>query len=393
MPVVLPLVPVMAALAALVLIYGAAYVGKFVAHLVPESIGFGAGPGVPLRSLIEGLIDDVVGLATGLFDAYIRPIVGFILRPVLALINWLTSIGLFAVSAASQLYWLTTSALPEVLDVAKFYAAALYHRALAYAARLYHRATAYALSLVRAARAYALSLVRAAVSELDKAVRAARVYAHDLFRAEAAARAAAVAAAEHYAHTLVTATAADLGKAIHTLEAEITGAAGVTLSQVSALVDTGVKQAEDFANTAAAAAVGVLSTDIPAAITSLTTGVIDDIDTLEGVLGQDLPDIGDLLRSIPRDVPLDLIGTLGLSFALERVMARYLRECGIPNCRNLGALGHFLQDLLGAASLAGLLAMLSEMIHDPEGAAQSARDELGGLVSEAQDLVSSLLGV
>lgn len=393
MPAVAALGAVIAALLALLLIYGANYLGKFVARLFPEHIGIPNGPGIPIRGAIESLIDTVTSGALAIFGIYIRPVLGFILRPVTSFLAWLTSHFVFITTVASTIHWLVTSALPRVLHVAQALAETALAEAKAYAHGLYAKARQYAHDLVHAARVFAVDLYHRALTYAHDLAHQVKVYAHDLVRAEEVARVAAVAAAKVYAHDLYNVAHTEIGTARKALESEIKAITAVSLPDVSKAIAVGVQQAEDYASAAVAAGIGDLTTDVTATIEGLFDGLIIDVGELADVIGTDLPDIGDLVRAIPRSVPLDIAGSIGLTLTLERVMARYLTRCGIPNCRNLGGLGHMLGDLLGAASLAGLLAMLTEMIADPEAAAEFARDELGELVEDAKGLATSLLGV
>lgn len=155
--------------------------------------------------------------------------------------------------------------------------------------------------------------------------------------------------------------------------------------------------AESYATTAATQIAGALITDVQTGVAIAVDGVWPQIDAgviaVEGVIATDLPDIGALLKAVPRAVPGDIAGALAGVTALSLPMLKYLEQCGIPNCRNLSQLGRDLQALLGLVEDAAFLALIIELIREPEQAAATVEDTFGGILSGAVDAARSLLSV
>jgi len=392
MPAVAALAAIVAALMALLIAYAIGYLGKVVARFLPANINLGAAS-VPIRSLVQATIDAALSGISEVFWDLTGAMVSFIGRPVLAFLAMIRELASMAVTFAAQLQWLTFNAIPQALNAAKVWAFARITALRAYVLTLYARAIAYAAREAGIVHAYAASLYHAAIAEAGRLYGLAKVYAHELVTVETAARVAADNAVKGYAAALVSTARADLSKAITAVEGEIHNAAGVTQAEVAAAIGAASTQITAAASTLVTQGIGALTSDVTAAVEGVFDGLIIDVGSLVDVIGTDLPDIGDLARAIPRAIPTDIAGAIGLSLTLDRVMVKYLERCGVPNCRNLGGLGHLLGDLLSAAGLAGLLAMLAEMIHDPEAAARATADDLGSVVSGAQNLISDLLGV
>jgi len=71
-----------------------------------------------------------------------------------------------------------------------------------------------------------------------------------------------------------------------------------------------------------------------------------------------------------------------------------MRECGVPNCRNLSSLGRELHQLLDDLAGGALLALFAALISDPQGTAHWLTDNVGGVVEDAvtgaRDLLASI---
>ncbi len=73
-------------------------------------------------------------------------------------------------------------------------------------------------------------------------------------------------------------------------------------------------------------------------------------------------------------------------------MTRYLRECGVPNCKNLGKFGHDFQAIANAVEAGALLALLVEAAHNPEGAANTVHGLIAGPIHGAASGLRSTVG-
>lgn len=182
---------------------------------------------------------------------------------------------------------------------------------------------------------------------------------------------AALNSATGYADTLTRGVEADIANALSTAEVftstAIHGIQGISSTDIDNIV---------------AGALGAITTELPAAV----TGAIDTAgdwgaDVIEGL----------------RDIPIGRIGSIAgiaaLAGATTLSFARYLEECGIPNCRNLSQYGKDLQDLLGVVGDASFLALLVELIDHPGNAAATFNDTFGSIVSAGESLTHELLNI
>lgn len=390
MPVVVALAPLILALMALLLIYGLKVFGKGVSHLFPSSIGIGA-VSISPRDWVESAIDALSTAIGWLVGDVIRPMIGFLARPVLAVIGYLQSVGNFILTAGQAIAWIITEGIPAALTAAKTLAIKLAGQVTAYAAKLYREAVAYAAKLVRLVRVYAHGLYVLAERYAARLVHAVRVYAAALVLASAKELRNSISLARTYSLGLVKAATADLTRLIARIEARLTKVETTVLAGVSTAAAAAVKTAEAYTNTALLNLPGVLATDIGQVIAPTFSGLIDDVGKLEGIIGTDLPDIRAAIDAIPRALPLDLAGEMAIGLSVARVMTRYMEQCGVPNCRNLSKVGRDLQDLFGIVEGAGLLTLIGYMVTDPGGAAREADDVLtpvaSGLIHAARDLI------
>lgn len=146
---------------------------------------------------------------------------------------------------------------------------------------------------------------------------------------------------------------------------------------------------------AAAEKDAITAVDLAAAgsLTALWPGLITDVDGILSEIPQELTDIRDELAAIPRALPLGLVDALVGLGAMALPMLRYLKECGVPMCRDL----HGLSDLLGALSSAtvdaALVGIVIEAAHDPGAAAREINDVAGPVIREAERIFRDLIGV
>lgn len=146
---------------------------------------------------------------------------------------------------------------------------------------------------------------------------------------------------------------------------------------------------------AAAEKDAITAVDLAAAgsLTALWPGLITDVDGILSEIPQELTDLRDELASIPRALPFGLVDALTGLGALALPMLRYLKECGVPMCRDL----HGLSDLLGALGSAtvdaALVGIIVEAAHDPAAAAREINDVAGPVIREAERLFRDLIGV
>src|SRR6266702_3467070 len=143
----------------------------------------------------------------------------------------------------------------------------------------------------------------------------------------------------------------------------------------------------------ATAVVGIFSTDLGKVAAAEWVKITDEVAALEGVIATDLPDIAALARAIPRAIPRELADVIAGGLAVDALAIRYLRECGIPNCKNLHGFGKDLQGLFKLAEGAAFLGFLAYIITDPDGATRETEQVAGAILTDTIDGVRHLIGV
>lgn len=228
-----------------------------------------------------------------------------------------------------------------------------------------------AVAAEQAAGGYARQLVSAAersaaqgIALTDQAVRALHAQAErDI--------AAAEAAATQLAHALHVQAERDIGHAMRAAEAFAVTEAGKAASMAE--------------RAAAAGAASVTAAAWP--------GITTDIDALRQALGADFPALRDAVSAIPSAAADSVPAAISAAMAMAVPALRFMTECGVPNCRNLGGLGQFLSSLFADATAAALIAFLIEAVTDPGQFAHDAQQLLGGLAGDGVTAARDLLKV
>lgn len=378
------------ALLLVALLFAWAYFAQAVAQLIPTGIPY---IGSWLRNQVVALADAAYTAQRAVWDHAVTPVVNFIISPITALRNNWAALNNFAASTWVHLYGLATVTLPNVLAYAVAVAesvlaqarieitqtaAALYQNIADTATNVLNDAAAadqvvrdYATSLVNAARA------DAAAALLQLANSATQLYNQSIQYALQLAQAATAYADGLFQQVIDYATTA-----IDTLRADLD--ADITAVE---------QYAQDIALTTATAVVGVLTTDIDTAVAAVWPDVVAGATAVEGVLGLDLPDILTGLKGIDFTKPLTAAGSAAAALAISVPILKYMEECGIPNCKNLGGFGNDLSALSALVDSTFLISLLAEAATDPAGAAADIESTLGGIVNGALGTFRSMIGV
>jgi hypothetical protein len=198
--------------------------------------------------------------------------------------------------------------------------------------------------------------------------------------------------AERYAQSLVAAAFAQAQQDLAALETTVTNVTGVLTTDIGNAVNIAERYTDTAVGAAITGTIGALTTDVDNIIDPAWQGIIDDVHGIEGVIGTDLPDILNGIKSIPTTLPVGLVGVAAISIPLARTVATYLRECGVPNCINLSQLGKDLQALLGLVEDASFLSFIVELIHNPTEADHIVNDVFGTVLNDtvatARQLIS-----
>ena len=376
------------ALIALMVLYGIAYLVKVVAHMMPDIH-------IPLlgnlRDIALAAANTVLTAIGSLMARVLSPIGKIIQYPIEVVQRIIAAIYAAIGATLDTVSWVVTHAIP----------AAIHHLSKS----VFHRISQLAGNVwagIHAAERLAHHLVAAAVGTLGHTIAALRAgvwdgihtVEHDLSRAEKAAAAAAAAAltqAEKYARNYVASTVKTINGDIAGVDQSIAHALGTAETYTAKAVKT---LAGTVASTAAGVA-GSLVTDIDHGVTAALGAawptVEGDIGAIGGVLGAGWPDIQAWLGDLDLSKIGDIAGLASVVGVLSNVVTRYLRDCGAPNCRNLGGFGRDLQSLIGLVEDGAILALFADLAFRPAEAASDVESVLGGLARGTADTVSSLL--
>ena len=392
MPVVAApaLIAVAAALLALLILYGIKYFVQAVAHLMPRNIPL---IGDFLYKTILAIGAAAMAVIQWIMADFIRPAINWVLAPVYAFLNWMAGVETAVDIFANQIVWLIAHGIPQLAADLRHLIRRLVDGARALAHRLVHDLHV----LMRAAIAHALATALAAVHDARVLTRdlvdGARALAHrlhdNLESWATRAIAASLATALSHIHSLRVWTAGELDKVRGIIHSELAVAEGYTDTAVS----DAIKAMQYATSVAIAGVIQTVDVDTVAPLAAAWPGIIDDVTTLEGVIATDLPDIGAAIRAIPRAVPTDLTGALAIVGAISVPMLRYMRDCGIPNCRNLSSLGRELANLLDDLAGGAFLAMLIALAADPAGTARFLHDNVEPIAEDAIGAARNLIGV
>lgn len=327
------------------------------------------------------------------FDSIIHPLGQLILSPISVIENTVSAAYEVTANVYNSLWGIVNVKIPIAESTAITIAGSLVGDARAFAhqelinvqtgvlaqidslrngiASAYAQAVQYATIVGQEVLADAEGLFNIAIAQLDAAEQVINATIATVASTAAADTLAAYQAATGYAESLAQLAASNLAAATLALEG--------------------------YADQAAAHAVGVLVTDIDQSITGALSGIYTDIDqAIDGVI--DVIGTGDAdvlagIRAIPRVVPFDIAGVATLAGASTLALTRYLKECGIPNCKNLSQYGKDLQALLGLVGDASFLAFLVEIVEHPAAAKSIVDDTFGAIIGDTVSAGRSLLGV
>lgn len=379
---------VIIALLVLLLLYAGEYLGKAVAQLIPDLPVIGA----RLRDAVEAAAISLGHWASAAWDHLLSPVADLILVPVYAVKGWAESVVNAITALTDTQAWIVGTYVPEVAiggaSGASSAIAGLTARITADIQSIAGKIT----TAVATAEAYTDAHVLAQANRLTA----------DLARISTRID-AAVSTAEAYADARVLALAhqlsSDLARVAGAITATLADAETYTDAHVQALGRTLVQDVTALQAAIAAAekqavtdTLGTLTQAVTASATATAAVVDGAVAGALDVAGDGFTDITAGLRSIDWAKVTDIAGLTVATGAVAATLARYLEQCGMPNCRNLSQYGRYLQDLAGDAALAALLAMLVDVVHDPEGAAQRTAADLGGVLRAATDAAGALVG-
>jgi ABC-type multidrug transport system fused ATPase/permease subunit len=380
---------VVAALAALLLLYGARLLGQFIGQLVPNWHIPGLGN---IRGAVMGAIDSALQAVESTIQAAIGPVENWLRAPFHAL-QHLIDATITALESAFSAVARVWHAAGELFKYATTYAHSLFHTLQVllgdaikylglYAHTLYTLAIRYSAALFRYATSYAHELVHGLQVLLGDAIRYLGQYAHTLYSLAVKYAAELFKFSTTYAHGLYEAALAEAGRLFD-------AAARDALAWARAAEQA----AKAYASAAIAAASRVIATDITTPVEQAWVAIRDDVAAIEQILGADLPDVKAIVRRIDVARVGDIATAAGALAAVDVLVLRYLRDCGIPGCKSLSGLIRELPRLFELVEGAAFLAFLVDMCHDPAGTAGEVESVAGGIITDTVDVMSRVLGL
>lgn len=380
---------VLAALLAALLIYGLTLLAKAVGYLVPDWHIPGLGN---IRQAIINGANAAFQAAVGWFDQAVAPVGNWLRAPfhvveylideainvaqsIYNALNFLSGFVVYAYHAAVKYAAEVATGVARMairfFERAEADIRAAYRAAVTYAAQVATGVARMAIRLFGQAEALARSLYHAAVTyAAEVATGVARMAIRLFERAEADAAAAAASAAA-LAHRLFTIAERDAAAAAARAEAT----------------------AKAYASTAVAAASKVIATDITHPVEQAWVDIRDEVTAIEQVLASDLPDIRALVRRLDIARVGDIAAATGALAAVDVLVLRYLRECGIPNCRNLHGFGNDLAKLFAVVEGAAFFEFLTAMVRDPAGTSAEVVDITAPIITDTADTFTALMGL
>ncbi len=358
---------VIAALLALLILYGIRALAQVVGHLVPDWSFPGLGN---IRSHIVGAAQAALRGTAAWLDAAAGAAAGWVLAPWHVIRVFMDKVA----SLANSTYLMGSRLLhlaQHVYNLARAYAAAQALRVLHFAEHVYNVVRAYATAKFAEAVHFAEHVYNVAHAEIAAVLSAATHLAQHVYNLAIAYAFAKVLTAIHFAEHVYNVAHAEIAQSLAAAK----------------------HYAGAIALTTATAVVGIFSTDLGKVAAAEWVKITDDVAALEGVIATDLPDIAALARAIPRAIPRELADVIAGGLAVDALAIRYLRECGIPNCKNLHGFGKDLQGLFKLAEGAAFLGFLAYIITDPDGATRETEQVAGAILSDTIDGVRHLIGV
>jgi hypothetical protein len=282
----------------------------------------------------------------------------------------------FTNATTGAVYWLRNVALPRILTAAYNYTLSEAQAILAWTMSLYNQAIDFSNRVLGAAYTYAQGLFYQLYGQLVAGLSQAYNYALTLYYQGIAYEQAIAQQLQSLIYQEIT----QFGLGLAALQQWTLGLLSTAVTSIEADLATLEQRLTAF---------------LQAYVTAAEKDIITIVDgaAVVNAIPDALIDIRDEIASIPRAIPSDLIGALAALGALAVPLLRYLKECGVPMCRDLHGLLDLLGGLQDAAMDAALLAMVAEAIHDPHAAAREFNDIVGPIVRDAESLIKSLIGV
>lgn len=385
------LLVVVAALVALLLLYGSQQLATLLGRMLPRiNLGFYH---FDLGGVVRAGAAAALHAVEAVLDAAAGPIVAVILAPAYVVNHLFDLTRAALIEAATTADWVVDTYVPRVAGGIRSLMSAVQVNLQNLIAATAAQVRSYAAGLVDDLR----TLLSAVETNLANAITAGDAAVVALMSRVQVNLAnligAGVAGARAYALALVTDLHGVLSRVQVDLTDRIAAATDSAATDLAHAVTTVERDIVTAADAATAGAVGIISTDIEHAAATVWADLDAAVTGAAGVAAGDFPDVMAWIKSIPLTAVTDIAGVTALSTATAGALTRYLEECGMPNCRNLSKIGRDLQGLFDLLEGGAFLALLAAMIADPKGMAAEVNNVLGPVADGIANGARDLLGV
>lgn len=298
----------------------------------------------------------------------------------------------FTLAAANALWWVKYVGLPNATNAAIDWASPLISAGYTYSLNLFYQGRAELQTAYNSVIGYANAVLSAAYAYTSQEIQVGFNYTLTLYYGALAYADVRYQAAISLSYSVFHSVETDLASLRDTMYATIglvaQGIEGDLVNldaRLTALI-------EQYAAAAERDAIHLVDVASSAALTTVWPDLVTDVDGILAEIPDTLTDIRSDLAAIPRAIPTGLLDALVGLGAISVPLLRYLKECGVPMCRDLHGLMDLLGDLADVATDAALLGLIVESVEDPHGAAHELSTVAGPIVHEAQSLILSLIG-
>lgn len=379
MPLVLGLNPVIMGLIALAVIVGVLLIAQVVGYLISQAVPI---PGLGAVARVVGAgVEQVVNRLNRMLDAIARGCAAVIAAIPLTLFDLAQATYAGIRNLRNLLAVVFFEAIPSLYRTISSVAGSIIHSLTDLANRLFNQAMAYATSI----RNYLVGLLNSSVAWLRSLI-------DSVYRTLSATIALGIASVTAYALGLYRTAVAYTTNVYNLLNNFINvvrlqqQAYALALAQwaIGVAVPAATDWAKRYTDAIVAGAARAIDAATAIAITPAWPHILDAVDGISIALPRGLADALQRIGAFPRTVPRELTVGIGALAATAAIAVDWVKDCGLPLCRNTRRFGDELEALGDAAMMAVLFEMIIDAVHNPEG---SAADTINHLTSPLTSVI------
>jgi hypothetical protein len=388
MPLIAGLNPAIMGLIALAVIVGVLLIAQVVGYLISQAVPI---PGLGAVARVVGAgVESVINRLGRMLDAIARGCAAVIAAIPLTLVDLGQAVYAGVRNLRNLLAVVFFEAIPSLYRTISSVAGSIIHSLTDLINRLIAQAMAYATAI----RNYLVGLVNASVAWLRSLI-------DSVYRTLAASIAAGIAYVTNYALSLyrsavglINSVYASLVRLIDLTRLSLQGYA---LALAKWAIDSAVGIATDWARRYADAVMDALNRAINAAtaiaLAPAYPRILDAIDGISLALPDSIAAVLQRIGAFPRTIPRELAIGVGAIAAASAVAVDWVKECGLPLCRNTRRFGDELEALGDAAMMAVIFEMIIDAINDPDSSAHDTIDNLASPLTAAVREFGDIIGI